>query len=352
MKIIKSIVIASLLVSSTMAIEPIAKEAGWSGFIVVGAGHLVYKNNEIAGNRLVDVEDKTIDDLGSASSQTTAIPVLTGTVRYTLENKKTEIFLGNSLEDFLRMDATLALGVRHDFENIGVLGIRLLASATPTDVWEDPFVTGTDRTSTERSSAGFGLKWERIMDSNFELDIRARNVEFDKDLNGQALVNTGLAGTIVPGEENSGARYITQAQQKLLEREGSLVSAEVLYTWKMKKSHILIPSFKYLVNDRDGDARDSAENEVKITYIFADAKWLVATSVYAGFSKYDEKNPIYNEYQDSKTYGGGINMTYKKPFGLENWGINASVAAINSDSDIGFYDTSLFITSLGLLYKF
>lgn len=346
MKIVKSLVLSVVLASSVMAIEPIAKEAGWSGFLVVGAGHLVYKNNEIAGNRLVDVEDKTINHLGSPSSQSTAIPVLTGTIRYTLENEKTEIFLGNSLEDFLRMDATLALGVRHDFEGIGILGIRLLASATPTDVWEDPFLTGVNRTSTERSSAGFGLKWERIMDSNFEVDIRARKVEFDTDLNGQALVGASLT------PDENGARGITVAQQKLLEREGTLISTEVLYTWKMKKSHILIPSFKYIVNDRDGDARDNSETELKVTYVFADAKWLVASSVYAGISKYDEKNPIYDEYQDSKTYGAGINMTYKKPFGLEDWGINASVSGIESDSDIGFYDTSLFIASLGVLYKF
>ena len=62
MRVLKSVVLASFLVSSAMAIQPIQKEAGWSGFILLGVGGLNFKNNEVAENSLVDVEDKRISD--------------------------------------------------------------------------------------------------------------------------------------------------------------------------------------------------------------------------------------------------------------------------------------------------
>lgn len=353
MKVLKSIVTAALLTSSAMAIQPIQKEAGWSGFLLLGVGGLNFRNNEVAGNRLVDVEDKKINDYGKAKSQSTAIPVITGTARYTLENKKTEFFIGNSLEDFLRMDATIALGVRHKFEDVGILGVRLLASSTPTDVWEDPFLKGTDRSSTERTSAGVGLKWEGIMGSKFELDLRARNLEFDKDFNGRALnENTAGNGAAGTATGDNGTFFIDDAGQKLLEREGTMASLELLYTWKLGKHNLIIPSIKAIQSDRDGDARDFTQSELKIGHLYFDKNWLVATNFFIGEAKFDEDNPVFQKKQDTTVIGGGVNVTYKKPFGWEDWNMNAGIVATQANSDIEFYDTSLLIATFGMAYVF
>lgn len=354
MKTVKTLLLTSLIIASALAIEPIKKEAGWSGFIILGGGYLKYENNEVAGNRLVDVEDKQIDNLGSPDSQTTGIPVVTGIVRYTLDNKKTEFFLGNSLEDYLRMDATLALGVRHDFENIGILGIRLLASVTPTDVWEDPFHRGSDRSDTERTSAGIGLKWERIMDTKFEIDFRGRNIEFDRDRNGESLNaerDPGL-GTVGDLIGDNGAHYIDNSGQKLLEREGTHASLELLYTWKMNDDNRLIPAVKFMNDDRDGEARDNTRTELKLSHIYTNKKWLVATSLYAGASSYDKENPVFEKKQDTDYLGGGMNITRKDIFGWKDWGLNGGFFASQGDSDIDFYDTSMFIATLGVVYRF
>jgi len=341
---------ASLLASSVMAIEPIAKEEGLSGFVVLGAGHLKYKNNEVSGSDLVDVEDKKINNLGSASYQTTAIPVLTGILRYTFGNKKTEIFVGSSLEDFLRMDTIMALGVRHDIKGVGIVGVRLLANVTPTEVWEDPFLTGADRSSTDRSATGVGLKWERILDSKFDIDFRVRKVTFKNDRNGESLntdINPGATGDLV-----NGAGTINTAQQKLLEREGDLASVEVLYTWSANQNNLVSPSLKYIVNDRDGDAKDFFQSEVKLGHAYFDKKWMIASNVFVGQSKYDTKNPIFNEYEDTSYYGAGLNATYKRPFGWDDWGINMELSATKGNSEIDFYDTSAYFASLAMMYNF
>ena len=353
MKIIKTLLATSLIASSLMAIEPIQKEAGWSGFILMGGGYLQYENNEVAGNRLVDVEDKQISNYGSPDSQSTGTPVITGTARYTLENKKTEFFIGNSLEDYLRMDATLALGVRHDFEGLGIMGVRLLASITPTEVWEDPFLKNQDRSDTERTSTGLGLKWESILGSNFEIDIRARKFEFDNDRNGESLnIDKGATGPLGGATGDNGAVYIDNAGQKLLEREGTMASIEVLYTWDMNKNNFLIPALKFTNDDRDGDARDSTRTELKLSHIFINQNWIVASSIYAGQASFDEENPIFQKKQDTDFLGGGMNITYKNIFGWQDWNLNGGFYASQGDSDIDFYDTKLFIATLGVAYSF
>ena len=353
MKLFKLAITCSLIVSSLLAIEPISKESGWSGFVLLGAGTIEYENNEVAGNQMVDVEDKTISNYGSPNSQSTAIPVFTGTVKYTLEDKKTEIFIGNSLEDYLRMDSSLSLGIRHDFKDVGILGIRLLASTVPTDVWEDPFYKGGDRTDTERTSAGIGLKWESIFGSNFEIDMRARNIEFDKDRNGASL-NENLGGNGAAGTStgDNGAMYISDAGQRLLEREGSIAITEILYTYTLNDSNIFVPSVKFTNDDRDGDARDYTKAEIKISHMYHNKRWVYVGNIFVGSSEYDEDNPVFGKKQDTDFIGAGINVTYKNIFNLKNWSLNAGVYASEGDSDIDFYDTEIFMATIGMAYRF
>jgi len=350
MKILKGLILASVCASSILALQPMQKEAGWSGFLVLGGGHVEFENSEVAGNRLVEVEKKRIEHLGAPSSQSTAIPFVTGTVRYTLEDKKTEFFGGNSLEDYLRMDATLAVGVRHSFEGTGIIGVRLLASTSPTEVWEDPFLKNQNRVKTDRTSAGLGLKWEGIMDSNFEIDFRARSFDFDdKDYNGFSLIDNANAGSLVG---DNGAHYINTAQAYSLQRKGAMASLEFLYTWKMNDNNLLIPAIKFTGDDRDGNARDNARSELALTYLFKNPNWLIATNLFVGESSYDKVNPVYLKKQDTDYVGGGVNITYNKLFGSENWGLNGGFFASQGDSDIDFYDTKIFLMSLGVAYKF
>jgi len=354
MKILNSLVASSLLISSAMALEPMAKEAGWSGFVLLGGGYLNYKNSEVAGNSFIDVEDKTITNLGEPDNQSTGLPVITGTVKYTLEGMKTEFFVGNSLEDFLRMDATLALGVRHSFEGLGIMGVRLLASTTPTSVWEDPFLRNRDRVKTDRTSGGIGLKWEEIFGSGFEVDIRARKMDFDNDLNGYSMIGGAggnpAAGTVA--DVANGAYYINSAQVQDLERDGTLASAELLYTWDINDNNSLVPSIKFTNNDRDGDARDYKETALQLTHAYFSKKWIIATTVSAGKADYDTNNPVYRMEQDTDFVSGGMNVTYRQPFGWKDWGVNASVYVSRADSDVDFYDSELFLATLGMAYKF
>ena len=209
--------------------------------------------------------------------------------------------------------------------------------------------TGVKREKTDRTSSGVGLKWERIMDSNFEVDFRFRNIDFDNDTNGLSLVNNGSAGT---SAGSNGEVYITSDEQKLLSRTGTESTVEFLYTWNLDNKNFIIPSFTYTNHNRDGAARDNDEVELKLTHAYWGSKWVVSSNVFIGTALFDQENPVYNKKQDANSFGAGVNITYKEPFGWEKFGINANIATAKSDSEIDFYDSELFVATIGLAYRF
>lgn len=342
MKISKSLLATSMSLAvllpagSALAADPMQKEAGWSGHVIFGAGYMEMENSEIAGTKVVDLEKKQINNYNSPSSESTAIPVLNGRVRYTLNDKTTEFFLGNEMGDYLRLDSAIALGVRHEYKSVGIVGARLLVSASPTEVYEDPLLTGADRTKTDRTSAGIGLKWEKIMESNFDFDLIAKNVNVKNDQNGQSLV--GIA--------------ITQDEQRELKRDGTVASAQVLYTFNINKENQLIPAVMFIDSNRDGNARDNTAYEIQLQHVYMGGHWLVKTTVSGGASSYDQNNPAFDDKQDTTYWEAGTNVTYMQPYGWKDWGINGGVLASAGNSDINFYDTQVFVAYAGMMYSF
>ena len=109
-------VVCLLLVGSGSAwaqIEPIPKTSGFSGFAQLGAMYMDVESNMVAGNSLYNVGNSTISSLtASPSSNTDVAPIINFDLRYTFASTRTQLFLGNALEDFLRLDLTALAGVR------------------------------------------------------------------------------------------------------------------------------------------------------------------------------------------------------------------------------------------------
>lgn len=329
--------------------ESIQKESGWSGSILLGGGYGEYKNSEILGTRTMDFEVKKISDLGSPPSESAIFPILLGVIRYTLDDKKTEIFVDNVTDDFSAMQTSAGLGVRHDLGDVGIVGLRLFKSSTPTKVWEDPLLRNQNRASTEQTFSGIGIKWERVMGSSFEIEIQSRKVELDTDSNAQSLVSAGLAGTLTG---DNGSYYITQSEQQLLRRSANMNSAKLLFIYPLNANNFLIPTLKLTTNDSDGNARDYINSEIGITHFYGSQRWSIGTSIQASSSTYSKENPVFQKKQDTTYLSAGVDATYKNIFGLDHWSLNAAAYAFSGNSNIDFYDSSLWATSLGVVYTF
>ncbi len=87
------------------SIQPIPQDSGFSGFINFGAGAITAKSNMIAGNDLANIGKKRIDSLtDSPDSESDVILILNGELAYTFASTRTQVFIGNTLEDFVRFE--------------------------------------------------------------------------------------------------------------------------------------------------------------------------------------------------------------------------------------------------------
>jgi hypothetical protein len=328
-----------LLAAAGFAIEPIPQESGISGFINLGAGSITAKSNMIAGNDLGDIGNKRIDSLfDRADSESDVIPVLNGELAYTFGSTRTQIFFGNSLEDFIRFETATLVGVRQELPDKSIVTVSSIFSGIPTEVWADPYVVGEDRTKTDRTATGLRLVYDKILGSDVEVQFTWLNIELDDE-------RSGLTQQTQLG--------LSQADAELLNREGNNYQFEILYPLRFKQDkHILAPAFKYARFDLDGKAMANDHYRGQLTYFFTGRIFNVAANLSYAHADYDETNPIYLEKRQDDIYGGSLAVFYKNLFAVNRLSLVGTIAGYESNANIDFYDTTIGFFSLSLFYRF
>jgi len=324
--------------SAAFAIEPIPKESGSSGFVNIGGAYLDVKSNMVAGNSLADISKDSISSISdSPDYESDVIPLFSFEFRHTFADSRTQIYLGNLLEDLLRFDMSAAAGVRQEMADSSIVGASFVFSTLPTEVWEDPYVANQPRRETDRSSKGLRLTWANILATDFEAEYTWRKIQIDDE----------LSGTL-------GGLGLTAAERALLDREGNHHKAELFYTWKFDgDKQYFVPGFEYHKFDLDGDAMANDRFGVQLTYGYkGDQFSVVANGSYLS-ADYDTTNPIYNKEREDDIYGASLTGFWHRPFGTpEGWNLVASGGYYEVESDIDFYDSEASLFSLSVLYRF
>ncbi|MEP0201972.1 MAG: DUF2860 family protein [Halioglobus sp.] len=329
------LVLLSLQSITANALSPVSKEPGWSGFVSAGAGLTEIKSNTFAGNNFIDGGDSVIESIDQKPKAYSNTNFIGGSeVRYTLSNQN-EIFFGGSLEDILTMDFGTQLGWRKQAENLGIFQTSFLFSSIPTEVWEDPYLTGTKRKETDRDSAGLRFVWDRIMGTAFELTMQGRKLDF--------------------GRERSGSDPRLRCDltcQSQLDRNGDQYQAWLSYTFRLGGRHIVRPQIRLRVDDRDGDAVSRDAYSLQMTYSYLGTKWTFVTNALYGQSEFDKLNPLYGQREDTDTLLFDATVLYRLPVKSGRWQALGSAFWGEGDSDISFHDDSLNMVSLGVIYNF
>lgn len=341
MKLIKYVCLACLLSlysTTAFAIDPIPKESGFSGFWSVGLGINRMKSNMISGNMLVDISDDTIRSHTSGpSSETETLPAVNFELKYTFGSTRTQLFLGNSLEDVLRFDIAMNLGVRQDLKEFGILAAGFVFNGIATEVWEDPYDTTQKRDETDKTSNGIRLTWDKIMGSNFQFEATFRDTEIDKERSG---ISRGL----------------NAAQRALLNREGDFFKTEVLYRFKLNETQWLVPALIFIKEDLDGDAMSSDIFDFQLTYLYTRDRVSLVVNGMIGTSENDKRNPIYNKTQEDDRYGASVACFYRmpdwKPLESRMFSFWGNVGYFASDANISFYETEVISASAGVMLRY
>jgi hypothetical protein len=320
------------------ALDPIPKESGFSGFIRPGVGFINYKSNMVASFLGFDLSDKKTDSLDdSPDSQSSGIALAPFSLEYTFASTRTQLFLGTDLTDLIRFDYTQQLGVKQEIGSFGLVQGGILFSGIPAKVWKDPYVVDQNRDETNRTSNGGRLTWDRIFGSRLQLRYTYRKIDVSSEKSGDFL---GLSN----------------ADKKLLERDGDRHIGEVAYGFKIAKRHTLAPTFIYTKDDRDGDAMKSDAYDFQLIYAYFGDTLSFTGNAFIGRADYDEKNPIYDKKQDDDRYGIQGVLYYKNPWNWSLFGSNpmnfyVGAAFADTDSNIDFYDQEAFLTTAGVFFK-
>lgn len=319
----------SLLITTNVHADlgNIPKESGWSGFLLGGVNMLNYKSNFYSGE---DSKER-IHSLGNADSASTVNPLFNADIRYTFADTRTQIFLGNLIQDAIRFDFTQQLGIRQEMGDKGIVAGSVVFNAMPIEQWSDPFAVGVARQSTDIKSKGVRFAWDKIWGSHFYGSITTRNIEVD--------------------DEHSGSQFDATTEAKL-DRNGKMHALELSYQWHFAPNYLMEPAFIYRQADLDGSAQSYESNGMQLTFAKRASQWSFVSNVYMGKTKYDEANPIFNQQADSDEFAINGTFFWHRLFGIAPLSAMLTAGYAKSDSEIRFYNTESTVFSTGLLYNF
>ncbi|MEE4659937.1 MAG: DUF2860 family protein, partial [Halieaceae bacterium] len=253
----------------------------------------------------------------------------------TFAESRTQIYVGNLLEDFLTLDLSARAGVRQDIGNLGIIGAAYVRTSAATEVWSDPYAVGVKRDETELVAEGVRLNWDRVLNTGLEVAFTSKSLELDRE-------RSGLSQNLSPADVG------------LLDRNGDLHRLELGYEFlRDNKQHILTPGIFYRDADLDGDAMANDGIGVNLNYIYLhNARWRWVFNLTYQDMEYDTVNPLFGEQDDAQRFGASAGVFYSAPFGWKNWSLNLITGFFREDHDIDFYDTSVSVATVGFFRRF
>jgi hypothetical protein len=315
----------------------IPQESGFSGFVNGGGALWRVENNMVKRIGYFKIGDSNISSTDDKpKSEYSFTPILNFNLRYTFASTRTQIFLGNQLEDLLRLDTNTQIGVRQELVDQSVIGVSYLYSALVTEVYKDPYDTSGSRNGSDRRINGARLSYENILSTDLSFQYTYRNIDIETERSGSAL---GLSSS----------------QKDKLIRDGDQHDVEFLYRYVLESGgikHTLIPSFKYSRFDLDGDAMSNNAILFNLNYRYDVEKFAFNVNAYYGYADYDKENPIYDKTRNDNRYGFGIIGFYKRFLDVQGLNLTANVLINRQDSNIDFYDSEIDLYFLSLLYVF
>jgi len=320
----------ALLSSIANAAQPLSKEAGWGGSLSLNVGY-TQKQSQLDTDSENAVTNN-LDNNGKSSGSAIVYPL--GRIQYTFDSLNTQLFLGNSKDQVAVAQFQYELGLVHRFADNTKLTIAAFPKlALFSEAWEDPFVEGSARQKTDKHVGGGRVAIENVLGSPLTLKY-------------------SLASSSVDNEKSGQSQLSSLAEQKLLQRDSLYQRFEVETMLPIAKGWLVKPNLQYTHRNADGDANSFDLYKAQLTLLMFKDRHTLVTTIHAGFSKYQELNPIFDNKQDAKQAGIFSVYSYKKPFNWERWSWTVMAGYNKEDSDIEFYDNSSFIISTGVIFEY
>jgi hypothetical protein len=333
-------VILTVLLSNVLATEaaanptptarPITEEAGWEFTLGINLGYSADRSqlNTNDDNAL----NENLNNNGQAISKPFIFPL--ARAQYTFAEFKTQIFAADSREQISTAAFQYELGITHLFNNSSELTVAYFpALLSFNNTWQDPYLTGSARITTDQNAQGGRFSLTRIAGSSITLKYAFSFTDIENEHSGQSL---GL-----------NAKQLT-----LLRRDSFYQRAQIETMYRISPGVFFKPALQYTTRSADGEAHNFDQYGLQLDLLVFKGRHSLITTLNAGIKKFAVENPVFSQKQN--TVNAGIFSVYSYAQAL-NWqplSFNILAGYNKEDSDIDFYDSEGLFMSTGITYKF
>jgi len=309
-------------------------EPGLSGYIQLSYAYMNFRTNTVAGFLKSGISENITSSLYERPhSQQIFTSMAASEIKYTFKNKKWQLYFGGSLLDIVRLDLVQQFAVRMFPGDKGYVSLGILGTGVPVSVWSDPYATGIEREETERNSLGFRFEW---------LHIGPTNLGIQYDFRANALT-----------EQSGMFLRLSDAERRLLDRNGFAQRIQINYYQQLSKAHTLIPAVIYRHINTKGTAKKGYGISADVSYGYTKKRFTSAANVAFGYRKYVAENPIYQKKQRNHEFSVTENVFYRinsnPKMALL---LTSSVSYVLSESNIEFHSQNGFLFQIGMILKY
>jgi hypothetical protein len=333
-------ILVGIACHSIVAQDDIPKTSGFSGFALLGPGYFNVEHSLLVTGAplLDDVGTPQIESIFDPPPSGSAPALLVGfELNYTFSSTRTQLYLGSRLEDLLRLDILIGLGVRQELPDSSILAASLLLTPLELKYWSDPYIEGEDRKRTGLYFPGIRIRWGRILKTGLELTVTARQYQFDEENSGNWLVSEGR---------------LNPDQRSLLNRDGDVLRLQALYRFDFK-SHRFEPAVRYSKDSHNGAAISNNGFSLRLTYLYLSPKVVIDFNVFYGKRKSDEIHPVYDKVLDAERWGVALTVFIPvKRFDSSVLSVFVSGEIFRENANIDFFESKISSINGGLIWRF
>lgn len=297
----------------------------------------------ISTNSQLDTDNKnrqtdSLDEAGERVGKIRPFPL--GLLRYTFADIRSQLYIGILPENVAEGQILFETGVRHDLTD----GTSLRAAVLPIspiarETWEDPFVVGQDRDRTDIRSWGLKLVADNIAGSGFDLRGGLGRQQINNEKSGEFLFSQ-VGSTLTADDLDD------------LDRDSYFYRLSAQYSIPVAPRVRLLPIVRYIRGDADGDANSFHALAPQLSLQYFGHQLQVALNASVKGEWYDDTHPVFDKTRKDYNLSLFAILGYKDPFGWKNFRIDWFNGGFKQNSNINFYESTGFLTALGLGYMF
>ncbi len=289
-----------------------------AGFIISGS----------ADNLDPDGSDKYIADLdSSADMEYTFIPVILPTAEWDIGQPGDLVLFFNSGQRIIDSAGGPIFNVGAGYPVAGTADLEFnLFFSFFDEVWENPYLTGEARSSSDTTKYGVSLAAKNLFGSGVGLTVAYMDDDVEDDL-------------------------LAEVQPQLA-RDGSVYAVRAEYSHELSPALALGPQLTVIKGDYHGESSSYTQYTGSLKGTYRSAQLSISPEIYYGNREFDQTDPVFSITREDDIYGVKAMLFYSAPFGLQNWSLVSILGFENGESSIDFYHTEAASLGVFLSYAF